>query len=228
MIWYGFRQLHKVEDGKVTTVPVEPGQDINQWELKNIVEDANRNMYAAGGKYLLKVQAGAHTAEIVPGELAKHWKAAAIDQENCIWGLNNHAQLLALRDDDIAVAQSDLWPRKTVRAAGFLRFLHRGNTDRVYGWVAPETLLAIESGQVTKLPGLTFGAISRPICMLEDREGNLWAGTHADGLVRLRRRPVRSLEVQESDLSGDVWNITQAQDQSVWVSSIPLRVNDTR
>ena len=57
------------------------------------------------------------------------------------------------------------------------------------------------------------------ICSLEDREGNLWLGTRADGLLRLQRRQVRTLLHHDSSRLNVVWSVSGGATGTVWAAT---------
>ena len=61
--------------------------------------------------------------------------------------------------------------------------------------------------------------VPESICSLEDREGNLWLGTRADGLLRLQRRQVRTLLHTESTRLNIVWSVSGGATGTVWAAT---------
>jgi signal transduction histidine kinase/streptogramin lyase len=79
-------------------------------------------------------------------------------------------------------------------------------------WEAREQHLVRPEG----IEGASFGVIN---CLLTDRDGNLWIGTEDKGLYCLYRKPFYTYTTQDGLASDDVWSITQARDESLWVAT---------
>ena len=73
--------------------------------------------------------------------------------------------------------------------------------------------------QTLSTPGL-FPDMPYRRALLEDSEGNIWLGTDAHGLYRLRGRRIDVLSVEEGLPDRNIYPIFQSQDGAVWIGTL--------
>lgn len=73
--------------------------------------------------------------------------------------------------------------------------------------------------QKLSAPGV-FPDVSSRRALFEDREGNIWLGTDAYGLYRLRGRRIDVLSVEEGLGSRNIYPIFQGNDGAVWIGTL--------
>jgi signal transduction histidine kinase len=88
-----------------------------------------------------------------------------------------------------------------------------------------------ETWSMSKGGGLLLGLTNRseivpaaslpdtpPVCLKEDREGNVWLGTD-HGLFQIRQQPVTTFGRQDGLPSDDTWSVCEGADGTIWVAT---------
>lgn len=99
-----------------------------------------------------------------------------------------------------------------------VEFIERDSSGKVWIGGARAPLRCIERGELLNLDS-PWPFVHRSQCMREDREGNLWFGTPADGVARLQPQHVETYSKRNGLLNDDTWSICEGRDGTMWIGS---------
>jgi signal transduction histidine kinase/ligand-binding sensor domain-containing protein len=142
----------------------------------------------------------------------RDWQAAlSANQSNSFWVGTRAGLLLVEQGVERPVIQDQTWGRS-------VDFLYRDRSGAVW--------MSGHSGELDFWDGQRWTAVDAGegstalsvICMEEDREGSLWMGTD-QGLVQLRKSPVRTFTMRDGLAGDNAWSVCQSKDGTIWVGT---------
>ena len=90
---------------------------------------------------------------------------------------------------------------------GRIWFAHRGISS--LAWNRPSVSLGVKDGL----------SDDKVLCLFEDREGSLWVGTRAGGVVQVSQPRIWNLNAKEGLAGSTSFGVLGAKDGSVWITS---------
>ena len=176
-----------------------------------MAEDRRGRVWVATRKGLCELRGGECWADAVPATL-RSFDAHVLtaDSEGGLW-LGGAGQVLRWRGSElVALGRADGIPDTRIT----------GLVSEARGlWIstAGGGILRYAQGQITKLTtnqGLSSDLVD---CLYRDRNGTLWAGTHAGGLNRIRQQAFHMLDADGRP--EDAMAVLEARDGSLWIST---------
>jgi len=185
--------------------------------VTSIVENANGDLWFGAGDNLIGWREGNFTSY----PIGDHESTV---QENNIKA-DSSGQLWSVMERGIGRFENGKFTLLVENRSSQTRYLSAITADRLNQiWVGYyETVYKIgENGSIEKydVSALTTGGIRS---MMFDREGNLWLGTNADGLVRLSPRKIKTLSTADGLPHDEIMTIVEdAGGNGVWIGSVGL------
>lgn len=99
------------------------------------------------------------------------------------------------------------------------RFLVEDHDGYIWAAAGPGGMYRSDGKKVVRIQLPESFAEEFPLGACADREGNLWIGTEARGLLRLRRKQFRHFEQQRGLASTETESMHQSADGNVWLGS---------
>lgn len=92
---------------------------------------------------------------------------------------------------------------------------------RVYAILGSRRRLhALEGGRLSPVRTGEGGYVDHVTCVILDREGALWCGTRANGLLRVRRRLMHPILLEEPAGFDKVLSVTEGRRGSIWYGTV--------
>ena len=215
--------LVRFENGQFTTYSTKNGFPSDA--IWRIVEDPSGTLLIATGEGLVTFRDGQFVLAIGPAQgLRDPFVRSVVVSRDGGWWLGLGRAGLAY----VVGQEVTLYTREQGLPSNNVRDLFEDHTGAL--WVATDAGVArltrdLEDPRppsraaivtVSRHTGLSDDMVN---ALLEDREGNLWAGTNTGGLNRLKRRTVVALR-REDGLAGDaIVPITEDATGAVWIGA---------
>lgn len=176
----------------------------NKIPMQSIVNSPNEEVFLAVGDSVFEVkneQLKLHS--VIRGNTIN---SAAIDfrSDGVMWGYTTSSGVFSYTNNTwVALPNSN--HRGTIARDYFYEF----NNDY---WVITERAIWRNSVLVASIPNGIYN-------FLFDREGNLWVGTMADGIIRIKENPFQSFTTNDGLPSNNVYGIMEDFNQNIWVGT---------
>lgn len=139
--------------------------------------------------------------------------AVAFDSEGGLWWSD------ADNLHHLPTEQDTIWTTLTPGKNNPVGFIYPAPDGTLWVKTVRDGLARLVDNQFKPVPRLEYVNEQNLLCMLQDREGNLWLGSDFGGLFRFQQRRIHTYTTRDGLAGNNVSSLCLAPDGSVWLAT---------
>lgn len=172
--------------------------------IQSILKAPNQTVYfAVGDSVYYYLNDTLHFHSVLEGNIGGG-AAIYVRNDGMLWANTTSSGVFNYVDNEWKVLPNSIHQRTIAR-----NYFHEQDNDF---WVINERAVWRNEQQIASIPNGIYS-------FLFDYEGNLWIGTMADGVLRIKENPFKTITTEDGLPANNVYGIFEDNEQHIWIGT---------